>query len=184
MRMGPGKHLKGLKLMNGLVTPEEVRCSYPNIIILTLSPFDFSSITSTKYVTSIVSTCIVLICLQLIITQEIVRCGARGYGDGMPHFSFPYFRYVCLKSPIPCIRSLRRQSHWPPTITQLWHRRDEAEGSFFHTLLLLSFSRLTIFDSHNVLHRPTEICRRSFPTSLPARNSFVSLSQRPKRAAT
>lgn len=27
MRMGPGKHLKGLKLMNGLVTPEEVRQS-------------------------------------------------------------------------------------------------------------------------------------------------------------
>lgn len=27
MRMGPGKHLKGLTLMNGLVTPEEVRQS-------------------------------------------------------------------------------------------------------------------------------------------------------------
>ena len=24
MRMGPGKHLKGLTLMNGIVTPEEV----------------------------------------------------------------------------------------------------------------------------------------------------------------
>jgi hypothetical protein len=24
MSLGPGKHLKGLKLMNGLVTPEEV----------------------------------------------------------------------------------------------------------------------------------------------------------------
>ncbi|THH04185.1 hypothetical protein EW146_g10243 [Bondarzewia mesenterica] len=41
MQMGPGKHLKGLTLMKGLVTPEE-----------------------------------------LIITQEIVCCGARGYGDG------------------------------------------------------------------------------------------------------
>jgi hypothetical protein len=25
MRMGPGKHLKGLELMGGIVTPEEVR---------------------------------------------------------------------------------------------------------------------------------------------------------------
>ena len=25
MRMGPGKHLKGLKLMGGIVAPEEVR---------------------------------------------------------------------------------------------------------------------------------------------------------------
>ncbi|EIM91154.1 peroxisomal acyl-CoA-dehydrogenase [Stereum hirsutum FP-91666 SS1] len=48
MRMGPGKHLKGLKLMNGLVTPEE---------------FDYFH--------------------ELIITQEICRCGARGYGDGI-----------------------------------------------------------------------------------------------------
>ncbi|EPQ54019.1 acyl-CoA dehydrogenase NM domain-like protein [Gloeophyllum trabeum ATCC 11539] len=48
MRMGPGKHLKGLKLMGGIVTPEE---------------FDYFH--------------------ELIITQEIVRCGARGYGDGL-----------------------------------------------------------------------------------------------------
>lgn len=27
MRMGPGKHLKGLTLMNGIVKPEEVRFS-------------------------------------------------------------------------------------------------------------------------------------------------------------
>ncbi|KAH8100083.1 acyl-CoA dehydrogenase NM domain-like protein [Cristinia sonorae] len=48
MRMGPGKHLKGLTLMNGLVTPEE---------------FDYFH--------------------ELIIQQEVVRCGARGYGDGL-----------------------------------------------------------------------------------------------------
>ncbi|KAI0072748.1 acyl-CoA dehydrogenase [Panus rudis PR-1116 ss-1] len=48
MRMGPGKHLKGLTLMNGLVKPEE---------------FDYFH--------------------ELIISQEIVRCGARGYGDGI-----------------------------------------------------------------------------------------------------
>ncbi|KAL6299883.1 peroxisomal acyl-CoA-dehydrogenase [Sparassis latifolia] len=48
MRMGPGKHLKGLTLMNGLVTPEE---------------FDYFH--------------------ELIIQQEITRCGARGYGDGI-----------------------------------------------------------------------------------------------------
>ncbi|PVG01670.1 acyl-CoA dehydrogenase NM domain-like protein [Serendipita vermifera] len=48
MRLGPGKHLKGLTLMDGLVKPEE---------------FDYFH--------------------ELIITQELVRSGARGYGDGM-----------------------------------------------------------------------------------------------------
>ncbi|THH01600.1 hypothetical protein EW026_g1127 [Hermanssonia centrifuga] len=48
MRMGPGKHLKGRILMNGIVTPEE---------------FDYFH--------------------ELIITQEIGRIGARGYGDGL-----------------------------------------------------------------------------------------------------
>ena len=28
MRMGPGKHLKGLTLMNGIVAPEEVSPSH------------------------------------------------------------------------------------------------------------------------------------------------------------
>ncbi|KAF9038966.1 peroxisomal acyl-CoA-dehydrogenase [Hymenopellis radicata] len=48
MRLGPGKHLKGRKLMNGLVKPEE---------------FDYFH--------------------ELIITQEVARCKARGYGDGL-----------------------------------------------------------------------------------------------------
>ncbi|KAJ7650361.1 peroxisomal acyl-CoA-dehydrogenase [Roridomyces roridus] len=48
MRMGPGKHLKGLTLMGGLVKPEE---------------FDYFH--------------------ELILTQEIARCGARGFGDGL-----------------------------------------------------------------------------------------------------
>ncbi|KZT07648.1 peroxisomal acyl-CoA-dehydrogenase [Laetiporus sulphureus 93-53] len=48
MRMGPGKHLKGRTLMNGLVKPEE---------------FDYFH--------------------ELIISQEVCRCGARGYGDGL-----------------------------------------------------------------------------------------------------
>ncbi|CAG7850307.1 SubName: Full=Uncharacterized protein {ECO:0000313/EMBL:KIM24952.1} [Serendipita indica DSM 11827] len=48
MRLGPGKHLKGLTLMDGIVKPEE---------------FDYFH--------------------EMIITQELVRVGARGYGDGM-----------------------------------------------------------------------------------------------------
>ncbi|KIJ51567.1 hypothetical protein M422DRAFT_65511 [Sphaerobolus stellatus SS14] len=48
MRLGPGKHLKGLTLFNGLIKPEE---------------FDYFH--------------------ELIITQELVRAGARGYGDGI-----------------------------------------------------------------------------------------------------
>jgi len=48
MRTGPGKHLKGLTLMGGVVKPEE---------------FDYFH--------------------ELIIHQELTRCGARGYGDGL-----------------------------------------------------------------------------------------------------
>ncbi|KAI9461547.1 peroxisomal acyl-CoA-dehydrogenase [Lactarius psammicola] len=48
MRLGPGKHLKGLSLFNGLVKPEE---------------FDYFH--------------------ELIITQEMIRTGARGYADGL-----------------------------------------------------------------------------------------------------
>ncbi|KIM24952.1 hypothetical protein M408DRAFT_331433 [Serendipita vermifera MAFF 305830] len=48
MRLGPGKHLKGLTLMDGIVKPEE---------------FDYFH--------------------EMVLTQELVRVGARGYGDGM-----------------------------------------------------------------------------------------------------
>ncbi|KAI0267691.1 peroxisomal acyl-CoA-dehydrogenase [Gloeopeniophorella convolvens] len=48
MRLGPGKHLKGLSLFNGLVKPEE---------------YDYFH--------------------ELIVTQEFVRVGARGYADGL-----------------------------------------------------------------------------------------------------
>ncbi|KAF8656805.1 hypothetical protein AX16_002355 [Volvariella volvacea WC 439] len=48
MRMGPGKHLKGLTLMGGIVKPEQ---------------FDYFH--------------------ELIVTQELARCGQRGYGDGL-----------------------------------------------------------------------------------------------------
>ena len=49
MRMGPGKHLKGLELMDGIVKPEEVRglleLSWPSLTIVSSS----SSITSTRF---------------------------------------------------------------------------------------------------------------------------------------
>ncbi|QRV89915.1 acyl-CoA dehydrogenase [Ceratobasidium sp. AG-Ba] len=48
MRLGPGKHLKGLTLMDGIVKPEE---------------FDYFH--------------------ELVITQELVRVGTRGYGDAL-----------------------------------------------------------------------------------------------------
>ena len=66
MRMGPGKHLKGLTLMNGIVTPEEVRvCRFRELTAYSRSSpkFDYFH--------------------ELIITQELCRIGARGYGDGM-----------------------------------------------------------------------------------------------------
>lgn len=71
MRMGPGKHLKGLTLMGGIITPEEVRlCNdltrardHVENAPLRLRQFDYFH--------------------ELIISQEISRCGARGYGDGL-----------------------------------------------------------------------------------------------------
>ena len=71
MRMGPGKHLKGLTLMGGIITPEEVRlCNdltrardHVENAPLCLQQFDYFH--------------------ELIISQEISRCGARGYGDGL-----------------------------------------------------------------------------------------------------
>lgn len=66
MRLGPGKHLKGKTLFNGVVLPEEVR----------------TLVTSS-------SRCLDLIILQfdyfheLIITQELTATGTRGYGDGL-----------------------------------------------------------------------------------------------------
>ncbi|EIN04041.1 acyl-CoA dehydrogenase, partial [Punctularia strigosozonata HHB-11173 SS5] len=48
MRMGPGKHLKGRKLMGGIVSPEE---------------YDYFH--------------------ELVVTQELTRIAARGYGDGL-----------------------------------------------------------------------------------------------------
>ncbi|KAG8702168.1 hypothetical protein FRC08_003654 [Ceratobasidium sp. 394] len=48
MRLGPGKHLKGLTLMDGVVKPEEFNYFH-----------------------------------ELVITQELVRVGTRGYGDAL-----------------------------------------------------------------------------------------------------
>lgn len=84
MRMGPGKHLKGLELMGGIVKPEEVRT--PSIIVLfnmLKDPFR-STIISTRYVFTVMHLRREEINIrpQMIITQEFARCGKRGYGDG------------------------------------------------------------------------------------------------------
>ena len=65
MRMGPGKHLKGLTLMNGLVKPEEF--DYFHEVHYHLDTRLLAETDSS---------------MKLIITQELTRCGARGYGDG------------------------------------------------------------------------------------------------------
>jgi hypothetical protein len=67
---GPGKHLKGLTLMDGLVTPEEFDYfrEYFSLSRFTATPVTRHSLTFLQD--------------ELIITQEFVRFGARGYGDG------------------------------------------------------------------------------------------------------
>ena len=85
MRLGPGKHLKGLTLFNGLVKPEEVR----TILLLRrisaqYRPFSVSSTTSMRYVDATSHVLAVFSTSgQLIVTQEVVRTGARGYADGI-----------------------------------------------------------------------------------------------------
>lgn len=64
MRMGPGKHLKGLTLMDGLVTPEEVNNIHAAQIFILILPTQFDYFH------------------ELIITQEFGRPNQRGYGDG------------------------------------------------------------------------------------------------------
>ncbi|KAG6918633.1 hypothetical protein DXG01_012752 [Tephrocybe rancida] len=67
MRMGPGKHLQGRTLMNGLVKPEE---------------FDyFHEVRNPKHLHTNCS--LRSISPQLIITQEFARSSLRGYGDGL-----------------------------------------------------------------------------------------------------
>lgn len=66
MRLGPGKHLKGRVLMDGLVKPEEVRRSAFALLtraLDTLAQFDYFH--------------------ELIMGQECARINARGYYDGM-----------------------------------------------------------------------------------------------------
>lgn len=64
MRMGPGKHLKGLTLMGGIVKPEEFTY-FHEVKNQVLAQFPLLTLS-----------------LQLVIQQEMVRCAARGYGDG------------------------------------------------------------------------------------------------------
>ena len=69
MRLGPGKHLKGLILMDGIVKPEEFdyfrAChDYTGRAYRLIHPID-----------------------EQIVTQEVCRCGARGYGDGKSDLS-------------------------------------------------------------------------------------------------
>lgn len=78
-RIQPGPHLKGLTLMGGIVKPEEFDCAcasprrrlapprcaaadHHSNPCESLPPPDFH---------------------EMVITQEIVLCGARGYGDGL-----------------------------------------------------------------------------------------------------
>ena len=63
MRLGPGKHLKGRKLANGVVTPEEF--DYFHELVITQVGY-------TRYSPSHYS----------FNHQELVRLGSRGYGDG------------------------------------------------------------------------------------------------------
>ena len=66
MRLGPGKHLKGLSLMGGLVKPEEF--DYFHEARPVRVPFHAYNLTMNS---------------QLIITSELGRTGTRGYFDGL-----------------------------------------------------------------------------------------------------
>lgn len=50
MRTGPGKHLKGLTLMGGMIKPEEARLRFQTLYVCTNPGFVTSLIISTKCV--------------------------------------------------------------------------------------------------------------------------------------
>ena len=64
MRLGPGKHLHGLTLMDGVVRPEEVGlfCLYSKLIIYPPKFDEFH---------------------EIIIAQELSAVHARGYNDAL-----------------------------------------------------------------------------------------------------
>ena len=85
MRLGPGKHLKGLSLFNGLVKPEEVSLvvfflemvfMIYFLLPVRLLPRGGWTVTWESQATFLRAS------EQLIITQEMIRTGARGYSDG------------------------------------------------------------------------------------------------------
>jgi hypothetical protein len=57
MRLGPGKHLKGLSLFNGLVKPEEVSLVVFFLEMVFMIFFAASSTTSTRWVDSHLGYC-------------------------------------------------------------------------------------------------------------------------------
>ena len=84
MRLGPGKHLKGLSLFNGLVKPEEVGLVVfflEMVFMMFLLPVRLLPRGGWTFTWGIASY-VLRASEQLIITQEMIRTGARGYSDG------------------------------------------------------------------------------------------------------
>lgn len=113
MRMGPGKHLQGRKLMGGMVKPEEFdyfhevgfRSLYIYLVLFNAYTF-----------------------LKLIITQEISRAVLRGYGDGM----VIYYAHTMTR-PHHSNRSPWWQSHRPSSRAQFWQWRTQGTNRAWHT---------------------------------------------------
>jgi hypothetical protein len=105
MRLGPGKHLKGLTLMDGIVKPEE---------------FDYfrTHLFAPRWVHRLIGRTD-----EQIITQEVSRCGARGYGDGRPTVNHPPEHLLTLNS-----RSPRWYGNWVAAGPELWFGRGEEES--------------------------------------------------------
>ena len=99
MRLGPGKYLKGRTLLGGVVKPEE---------------FDYFHEVRALKTKLIIPSNLNDLSLQLIITQEFTRCGARGYGDG--EYSVPAIALICLTS---SKRSTGWEGHRSSTSTEL-----------------------------------------------------------------
>jgi hypothetical protein len=64
---------------------------------------------------------------QLIVTQEMIRTGARGYADGADDISFSFLLF-----PLTSLRFSPSwwYGHWLATGTQLWQSGDESQGSY------------------------------------------------------
>ena len=104
MRLGPGKHLKGVNILDGVIKPEEV-CRASFRFIYCVLTYELSLTTSTRCAVNRHGKTTIADPVQLIYHQETCRFGTRAFNDGMLVSCF--------------LRDVRFFMHWPGQLSGL-----------------------------------------------------------------